>query len=143
MAQSNLHEDLARQEEVVGSSDRAFGLTIGGVCVFIGTIRLALGHNHPFWWMGAGLVLLAFGLVWPAVLAPFNRLWLRLGLLLYRVVNPIMMALLFVTTIVPIGLLLRAFGKDPLRLRRDPDAASYWLPRDPPGPLPEGMKNQF
>jgi hypothetical protein len=53
------------------------------------------------------------------------------------------MALLFFSTITPIGLLMRLTGKDSLRLRRDPAAASYWIAREPPGPPPEGMRNQF
>jgi hypothetical protein len=72
-----------------------------------------------------------------------NRVWLRLGLVLYKVVSPIAMGLVFVTTVVPIGLVMRALGKDPLRLRRDSHAASYWIQRDPPGPAPDTMKNQF
>ena len=139
----NLHEDLSRQDEVVGSSDRAFGLTLAVACLLLGTIRLILGHNFAAWWLGAGLVLLGLALFWTAPLKPLNRLWLRLGLVLYRVVNPIVMLLLFVTTIIPIGALLRLFGKDPLRLRRDPTTPSYWLPREPPGPDPKSMINQF
>jgi hypothetical protein len=139
----NLHEDFARQDEVVGSSDRAFGLTLAVACLLLGTIRLVLGHNYAAWWLGAGLVLLGLALFWTAPLKPLNRLWLRLGLVLYRVVNPIVMLLLFVTTIIPIGALLRLFGKDPLRLRRDPATTSYWLPREPPGPDPKSMINQF
>jgi hypothetical protein len=53
------------------------------------------------------------------------------------------MALLFYVTVTPIAMLMRALGKDPLRLRRDPHAASYWLERMPPGPTSESMKNQF
>jgi len=139
----NLHEDFARHDDVVGSSDRAFGLTIGVVCLLIGTIRLVLGHNYAAWWLGAGLLLLGLALFWTAPLKPLNRLWLRLGLVLYRVVNPVVMLLLFVTTIIPIGALLRLSGKDPLRLRRDAAMPSYWLPREPPGPDPKSMINQF
>ena len=80
---------------------------------------------------------------WPAVLWPLNRLWLLLGIVLYRIVNPIVMALLFFSTIVPIGMLMRLCGKDSLRLRREPEAASYWIEREPPGPPPETMRNQF
>jgi hypothetical protein len=65
------------------------------------------------------------------------------GLLLHAVVNPIVMALLFFTTVTPIALILRAQGKDPLRLRRDPDARSYWIERRPPGPMPDTMPRQF
>jgi hypothetical protein len=40
-------------------------------------------------------------------------------------------------------MLMRLCGKDSLRLRREPDAASYWIEREPPGPPPETMRNQF
>jgi hypothetical protein len=139
----NLHEDFARQDDVVGSSDRAFGLTIGVVCLLIGTTRLVLGHNYAAWWLGAGILLVGLALFWAAPLRPLNRLWLRLGLVLYRVVNPVVMLLLFVTTIIPIGALLRLSRKDPLRLRLDPATRSYWLPREPPGPDPKTMIKQF
>ena len=54
-----------------------------------------------------------------------------------------MLALIYGTTMVPIGLMMRANGRDPLRLKLDSKADSYWIPRDPPGPAPESMINQF
>jgi len=53
------------------------------------------------------------------------------------------LGLIFLTTVVPIGLLMRAFGHDPLRLKREPQAPSYWVQREPPGPAPETMIHQF
>ena len=50
---------------------------------------------------------------------------------------------MFAMVFVPIGLLLRLFGKDPLRLRLDPAAQSYWIEREPPGPAADSMTNQF
>ncbi len=79
----------------------------------------------------------------PRILNPLNRLWLKFGLLLYKVVNPIVLGLLFFVTIAPIGLVMRMFGKDFLRLKLDRDAKSYWIERAPPGPPPQSMKNQF
>ena len=67
-------------------------------------------------------------------LRPLNRLWLRFGLLLAAVVSPIVLALLFYLTIAPIGFMMRLAGKDPMRSRRDPNATSYWIRREPPGP---------
>jgi len=138
-----IHEDLSRDEEVVGASDRAFGLTVAAVCGIVGTTRTMFGHSYGWWWLAAALALVLLALFWTGPLAPLNRLWLRLGLLLYKVVNPAVMALVFFTTVVPTGLLMRLFGKDPLRLRYDPAAASYWIAREPPGPDPSTMKNQF
>jgi len=98
--------------------------------------------------MASGLLALAvlfagLALSWTAALAPLNRLWLRFGLLLYKVVQPLVLGLLFYGTVTPVGWLMRKAGKDPLRLRRDPAAQSYWVLRQPPGPAPESMKNQF
>ena len=58
-------------------------------------------------------------------------------------VNPLVMALIYFAVVTPTGLVMRALGKDPLRLKYDPDAQSYWIHRDPPGPERESMQNQF
>ena len=138
-----LHENLVRNEDVIGPTNRGFGVTVGGVAIFVGGVRLLFGHGHATWWLAIGVVLVLLAIVWPAALAPLNRLWLKFGLLLYRFVNPVVMTLLYVSTIVPIGVLMRLSGKDPLRLKPSPDAESYWIVRDPRGARPEDMKNQF
>jgi hypothetical protein len=79
----------------------------------------------------------------PAILAPLNRLWMRLGLLLHRIVNPVVLGLMFLSAIVPIGLLMKLFGKDLLRLKFSEDASSYWIVRDPKGPEPQSLNRQF
>ena len=75
--------------------------------------------------------------------APWLACSTQLRFTLGRIATPILMAFLFVATVVPVGLVMRALGNDPLRLRRDPKAASYWILRDPPGPKPEAMKHQY
>jgi hypothetical protein len=138
-----LHENFSRPDEIVGSSDRRFGLTIAAILGTIGGGRLILGHSHSAWWLGAAATLALFAVYRPTALGPINRAWLRLGLALYKIVNPVIMALLFFSTIVPIGIVMRLRGKDPLRLRRDPDASSYWIGREPPNSSSETMRNQF
>ena len=86
---------------------------------------------------------LAAALLAPRVLAPLNQLWLRFGLLLHKVVSPVVLSLVFFSTVTPIGLLLRRLGKDPLRLRFDPDAPTYWIERRPPGPSGDSMPKQY
>ena len=61
----------------------------------------------------------------------------------HRVVTPMAMAVLFFGLVTPIAVLLRIFGRDPLRLKRDPKATTYWIERVPPGPSPESIKRQF
>jgi len=136
------HENF-RREEVVAGSDRGFGLVLAGVFALIGAFKL--WRSHAVWvvWCAAALAFLILAVVRPKILAPLNHLWLKLGLRLYKIVNPIVMALMFYLTILPIGLLMRLFRKDPLRLKRDPQAHSYWIERRPPGPAADTMRNQF
>jgi hypothetical protein len=113
--------------------------------VFIAVAALPLFHGESVRWWAAG-VAIAFALVAlvkPALLAGLNRFWIKLGILLGKVVSPIALGILFYCVITPIGLIIRFTGKDPLRLKFNPDADSYWIPRDPPGPAPDSMTNQF
>jgi hypothetical protein len=146
----SIHEDFSRQEEVKGSTDRGFGLTVGGILLAIAAVRTGLhlwDGTAPGWLegvlAGVGLLLVAFGLAAPARLAPLNRAWTKLGLILFKVVNPVVLGLIYLTTIVPIGLLMRLLGRDLLNLKFDRQAASYWVVREPPGPAPETMIHQF
>ncbi len=137
------HESYSRDEAVIGSSDRSFGIVMAAVFALISLLNLwHVGRSWP-WTSGIAALCLAAALFYPATLRPFNRLWLKFGLLLHKVVNPIVMALLFFGTVLPTGLIMRALGKDPLRLKRQPNASSYWIERRPPGPSPETMKDQF
>jgi len=146
MATSQLHEDFSREEHVKAGTDRGFGFVFAGFFAILSAFNLwHHGSNANAWkWMlplAAAFLLVA--LVYPKLLGPLNRLWLKFGLLLYKVMNPLVLGLLFFVTIMPIGLVMRAFGKDFLRLKLDRNAKSYWIDRSPPGPPPQSMKNQF
>lgn len=143
MAREDLHEDFSRQGEVKSGSDRAFGLVFAGVFALVGLWPLLGGGGARAWALAAAAVFLVVALARPRLLAPLNRLWFRFGLLLHTIVNPVIMGLVYFTTVVPIGLIMRLGGKDPLGLKPDRTSKSYWVHRDPPGPEPDTMRNQF
>lgn len=137
------HEDISREQEIEGSSDRSFGVVFAVVFFLIGAWPL-IGGGSPRWWaVGIGAVFLAVAFLKPGLLAVMNRWWMKLGLLLGKIVSPIALGILFYGVMMPIGTLMRLSGKDPLRLKRDPGAQSYWIEREPPGPPPDSMTNQF
>lgn len=140
---SGTHEDYAREEDLQGSSDRSFGFVFTGFFALVGGVKLYTGHAWALYWFAGAAAFLAAALLAPRILAPLNRLWMKFALLLYAVMNPLTMALLFFLVVTPIGVVMRLAGKDFLRKRLEPDASSYWLPRDPPGPAPDSMKQQF
>jgi hypothetical protein len=137
------HELGLSHSEEKSSSDRSFGLVFGMVFLLI-AFRSFWHGTHVWRLYGAvalGFVLIAF--LRPAVLAPFNRVWTKLGLILGKIVSPIVLGALFFLVIAPAAMIFRWLGNDLLNLRRDPMASSYWLVREPPGPTPESINDQF
>jgi len=103
-----------------------------------------LFHRAPrIWALPIAAAFLLVAIVRPVLLAPLNKLWARLGLLLNRITNPVIMVILFYVAVTPIAFLMRLAGKDQLSLKWEPGARSYWVPRTPPGPPPESMRDQF
>ncbi len=141
---TSTHEDLTRRAaEAKGGSDRAFGFVMAAAAATFALLPLFEGEAPRAWVLAVAGAFAALALVRPGVLAPFNHAWTRFGLLLHRIVNPVVLGLLFFVTVTPTALIMRALGKDPLRLRFEPEARTYWIERRPPGPEPETMRNQF
>lgn len=138
-----LHENLESRAASGPGSERGFAVVFTVVLVLVGLWPMVSGGPVRTWALLVAVALLLAGLTAPGILAPLNRLWFRFGMALGRIVSPIVMGILFFGTVMPTGLLMRLFRKDLLRLRFDPAAESYWISRDPPGPSPESLKQQF
>ena len=142
MSEVLLHEDFRRKQEGQGGSDRGFGIVFAIFFALVGLLPLR-AHRPVRWWaLALAGIFLLVALLQPVWLRPLNRRWTKLGLLLGRLVSPLVTGLLFFLVVTPIGLLFRLLKKDPLRLASSREA-SYWIERQPPGPAPETMRNQF
>lgn len=142
---SGLHEEFARDYAVEAASEKRFGLVVGGILLAIGAIRAVL-HWEIGWLAailgGAGLALMVAGLIAPATLAPLNRSWTKLGLLLHKVTNPIFLGLMYAVAIVPTGMMMRVFGADPMNMR-SARKESYWVTRDKGGSTAQSLEKPF
>ncbi len=137
------HEDIARKFEEKTPSDRSFGRVFAVFFLLVGLLP-TLRHGPPrLWALAVSGLFLLITIVRPTLLSGANKLWMKLSLLLSRVMNPLVIALMFYVVFVPVGLILRALGKDTLRLKPDKKALSYWIPRNPPGPSRGSMTKQF
>lgn len=141
---SGLHEDFRREVTVQGSSDRVFGLVFSVLFLGVGLWPLTRQQNPRTWALAVGFCLALVAVLTPSWLRPANRVWTALGVLLGKFVNPVVTGIMFFLVITPVALLKRWLSRnDPLHLRANPQAATYWLPRQPPGPPPESMQRQF
>jgi hypothetical protein len=142
---SGLHEEFSREHAVEGASNKRFGLVVGGIALLFGCVR-AWWHDEIGWLSGVlmavGVVLIAAALIKPAVLEGANRGWAKLGLLLHKITNPIFLGGMYVIAIVPTGLMMRAFGVDPMGLRR-PRGNSYWIARREGGSTAQSLEKPF
>jgi hypothetical protein len=140
---SGFHENYSRQDDIKVGSERAFGLVFAVVFLIIGLWPLLAELAPRYWALIVSCGFVAIALIAPKLLRPLNLIWFKFGLILHKIVNPLVMGLLFFVTITPMALIFRVMGKDTLNRQFDKSATSYWIVRNPPGPAPDTMKNQF
>lgn len=137
---TNFHENFTGGE-IKPPSERSTGLLFAAVAVVIAV----LWRDSPtVLWVALGMAasLAAVSLIAPRLLKPINILWFRLGLLLHRIVNPVVMFAVFVLVFVPAGAIMRLW-RDPLKSRRKTAGSTYWIARKASADTEGSMTNQF
>jgi Saxitoxin biosynthesis operon protein SxtJ len=124
------------------ASSRSFGLLLATVCAVIAGLSYWSHGRASLYWVTAAALLLMIALAMPRTLAPLKRLWLKLGKPLHLIASPLILSTVYVLVFIPIGAVVRLFGKDLLALKRNGAATSYWIDRSG-GPAPDSLKDQF
>lgn len=126
-------------------SDRSFGYLFGAILIIIAAYSVYRGHSHL---VAAALFLLggaflAISVLRPSLLSPLNRAWFKFGMLLGKIVSPIVLGAIFFLMITPVALLMRIRNRDVLHLRSRKGVATYWIDRAASEPSAASFKNQF
>lgn len=138
-----MSEKSHSSQQVKPPSERSFGIVFTVVFLLIAFYPLIDSQSIRGWALAVALVFAALAVFVPRVLTPLNLAWFRVGLLLHKIVNPLVLGLIYFAVIVPAGFLMRRFRKDPLKLLQDPESTSYWVTRTPPGPSPDSLRHPF
>jgi len=117
-------------------SDRSFGWT------FTGFFTLVALFFQP-WMLALAAATALVTVIRSHWLAPFNRAWMKFGMLLHHVVSPVVLGLIYFGVFTPVALVMRAFGRDAMCRRFEPAQPSYWVRRDPPGPADNSFRDMF
>lgn len=141
----NFHENFTEHDEIKGPSNKNFGFTVGGVFGALALIKtIIIGHVSviAMFFIAICVWLVGGAAVKPDSLAPLNKGWMKLAMILFHIVNPVVMFLMYVVCFIPGGLIMRIVGYDPMHRKFDKDAKTYWIEKKETD-LPDPMKYQF
>ena len=135
--------ELSGNTEIRMGTERSFGIVFAIFFVIVALFPLIGNGGVRVWslWIAGAFVSLAY--LAPNVLRPLNRVWFRFGLLLSKIVTPITMGVIFLTTVTPIGLIIRIRNDDLIKQRIDRQVDTYWIDVDPVQRAQSSMKKQF
>ena len=126
-------------DDIKISSNRSFGIIFFVVFFLIALYPLIHNEEIRIWSLIISLIFLILGLINSRILTPLNKLWFKFGILLGKIVSPIIMGIIFFLVVTPIGFIMKILGKDVLNLKFN-ENKSYWIEKT--GPKSK-MKNQF
>ena len=124
---------------IKGSSNRSFGIVFFIFFLIIAVYPMFFDKELRIWSLLLSLIFLILGLAKSRILTPLNLLWFKFGILLGRIVSPVVMGLVFFLVVTPTGLIMRALKKDLLNLKKK-NSNTYWIKKDQ---VKTDMKNQF
>ena len=126
-------------DETKLGSNKSFGIVFFVVFLLISFYPLLNNESIRLWSLIISTIFLILGILNSNLLSPLNKLWFKFGILLGKIISPIVMGIIFFLVVTPIGLIMRLFGKDVLNLKYN-DYKSYWIKKTGPK---NKMKNQF
>ena len=126
-------------DEVKIGTNRSFGIEFFIVFLIIAIYPFLNQGELRLWSLIVSIIFLILGLLNSKLLLPFNKIWFRFGILLGKIVSPLVMGIIFFFVVTPIGILMRILKKDLLNLKFN-KKTTYWIEKN--GPKSK-MKNQF
>ena len=127
------------EKKIKVSSNKSFGIVFSIFFLLI-SVYLLLNNNPIYYWsLFVSFIFLVLGLMNSKILSPLNLLWFKFGILLGRIISPVVMGVIFFLVVTPISIILKIFGKDVLNLKFN-NNKTYWIVKDGPK---SNMKKQF
>ncbi len=109
---------------------KKFAITVSCALGILGGLFLWRKGDLAFLFWAVGVILLLLGLIKPVLLGPIQRAWMRAALFIGFFMTHLILALMYYLVFTPVGLVMKALGRDPLRLKFNKNAESYWVKRE-------------
>lgn len=121
------------------TSNKNFGITFFVVFILISIYVFYKTQIINYYLIIIALAFLILGLINSKILSPLNNLWFKFGILLGKIVSPIVMGVIFFAVVTPIGIIMKLLKKNLLNLNNK-NQRTYWIVKKTQDST---MKNQF
>ena len=111
------------------NSNRTFGILFFLVFLIVGIWPILNNENMRWWAIVISLIFLLLGIINSKILTPFNKIWIKIGEILGKLIAPVVMAIIYFIVITPMAIFLKLFKKDLLKIKFTP-VNTYWIKRD-------------
>ena len=110
-------------------SNRSFGIVFFIVFLIIGLYPLIKDGDLRWWSLIISVIFLFLGLINSNVLTPLNKIWFKFGILLGKIISPIVMGIVFFIFVTPTGIIMRLLRKDLIVLKKK-NEKTYWIKKN-------------
>tara|TARA_Y100001970_G_C13890612_1_gene678539 strand:+ start:167 stop:565 length:399 start_codon:yes stop_codon:yes gene_type:complete len=131
-----------KNKEIILPSNRKFGVVFS---IFFILVAIYFFYKNSLFltnfFVFSSFVFCILTLFFTSYLSPLNFAWYKFGILLGKIVNPLVMGILFYLMISPVAILSRLFGRDELKIKES-KKNSYWIDKKVEKNL-TSFKNQY
>tara|TARA_A100001015_G_scaffold45049_1_gene49592 strand:+ start:1652 stop:2038 length:387 start_codon:yes stop_codon:yes gene_type:complete len=127
------------KKELKKSSNRSFGILFFVVFLIIGIFPILDGEKIRIWSIVISALFLLLGFFNSGVLTPLNNFWVKIGIVLGKLISPIIMGIIFFIVVTPIGIFMKLIGKDLIKIKKS-KKPTFWIEKKN---YNSTMKDQF
>ena len=136
-------KDIMKNQKIDLPENKKFGFFFSFifllVCIYF---YFTANQSLAYIFLSLSFLFLSVSLYKPQILKPLNKLWFQFGMLLSRIISPIVLGIIFFIILSPVAMLTRAFGRDILKLKKG-NNNSYWRQRLKSNFEKQSFTNQF
>ena len=133
---------MKNKNQIQLPSNKSFGYFFTFLFALVGAyFYYSVYVTWAYVFIASSLIFLLITIIKSDALLALNKLWMRFGILLGRIVSPIVLGIIFFGLFTPIAILMRLIGRDELRLKYT-QRQTHWIPRSE-SIKAESFKHQF
>jgi hypothetical protein len=122
--------------------NRKFGYTVAIALLVLALFNIFIKHRHNWWGAFAvSMILLQFAIIKPVLLNPLRLVWDKIGHVLGTINTYVLLTVFYFLILSPLGIIMRLFGKDILKVKHSAKIGSYWESTEQKAE--SSMTNQF